>query len=295
MWSKLLYNQLWNIGFCRLTTSDFIASQTLPSIKWLNHSYKDRWFADPFIYKITEGEIVVFVEELPIENPKGIICELVIDRKTMRLKERYVMLELDTHLSYPAIIEENGRTYVYPENGQSGKLNLYEYDAVNHKLINPVCIVDEPLADSTIFRMGDYYYLCATKYPDTQEKVYLYKSNSLKGVYLPCSESPFNINKGCSRPAGDWILSNNELYRPAQDCIKRYGHSISMMSVDIKDNTVSENIMFSVIPVSWRYNLGIHTINFKDGFCVVDSFGYLHPVIARIIFFLINIKHKVGL
>ena len=295
MFSNLLYNQFWNIGFCQLTTSEFIKDQCLQPIKWLKHSYKDRWFADPFIYKVTENEIVVFVEELPIKNPKGIISELVIDRKTMGLKKRHVLLELDTHLSYPAIIIEDGRTYVYPENGQSGKLNLYEYDAINHKLINPICIVDEPLADSTIFRMGDYYYLCATKYPNTQEKVYLYRSNSLKGVYSSCSENPFNTDKGCSRPAGDWMVFNNKLFRPAQDCIKRYGHAITIMSVKLDEAVISESVMFSVNPVSRRYDLGIHTINFKEGLCVVDSFGYLHPLIARIVFFLIKVKHEIGL
>ena len=90
---KIKYNQYWNIGFCEQNPEELIRNKQLKSSRWLSHPYRDRWFADPFIYKVTDNEIVVFVEECPIENPKGIICELVIDRKSMQLKKRYVMLE----------------------------------------------------------------------------------------------------------------------------------------------------------------------------------------------------------
>ena len=109
---KLLYANNWNIGFCEQSPIELINSQSLKTIQWMKHSYRDRWFADPFIYKVTPDEIVVFVEECPIKAPKGILCELVIDRKTKRLKQRFVLLDLDTHLSYPAIIREGRKVYV---------------------------------------------------------------------------------------------------------------------------------------------------------------------------------------
>lgn len=295
MWSKLLYNQLWNIGFCYQSYTDLIQNQSLRQIKWLKHPYKDRWFADPFIYKVTDTEIVVFVEECSIEHPKGIICELVIEKDSMKLKERYVLLERDTHLSYPAIVEEDGLVFVYPENGQSGELNMYEYDSANHKLINPTRILNEAVADATILRNGEDYYMCATKYPDTQKKVYLYKSKSLKGPFIQCEKDPFNVGLDSSRPAGNWFVESKTLYRPAQDCVARYGSALSLMEVRLTGIQIEEKKIFSLQPVSWRYNLGIHTLNFKDGFCVVDGFGYLYPVIARLFFFCMKVKHKLGL
>ena len=150
----------------------------------MKHSYKDRWFADPFIYKVTEDEIIVFVEECNIYGkPKGILCELHVDRKSRKLKQRFVLLELETHLSYPAIIEYDGKTYVYPENGKSGKLNIYEYDENNHCLINPKCILSEAVADSTILQKEKLFYLIATKYPNTQEKAFVYQTDSIFGPY----------------------------------------------------------------------------------------------------------------
>lgn len=278
---KLLYAQNWNIGFCKQFPEALISSKSLERIQWLKHPYRDRWFADPFIYKVTDDEIIVFVEECPIENPKGIICELVIDRRTMRLKERYVLLELDTHLSYPAIIREEGKVYVYPENGFSGKLNIYEYDEAKHCLANPICILDEAVADASIIKTGGKYLLICTHYPDTQEKAYIYESASLFGPFKKISDNPFQTLLSCSRPGGNWIEVGKELYRPAQNCEIRYGGSLSIMKCKPVETVIVEEVCFEIQPVSRRYNLGIHTLNFYQDTCVIDGYGYSHPLFAK--------------
>lgn len=273
---KIQYNQFWNIGFCQQTPEELIREKALRPIQWLKHPYRDRWFADPFILKVTDSEIVVFVEECPMDNPKGIICELVIDRKTYRLKERYVMLEKETHLSYPAIIRHEGKVYVYPENGASGRLNIYEYDEANHRLVNPVCILDEAVADATIFQHGNAFYMTATKFPDTQKRLFLYRADSLFGPYRQVDVKPVQESLSCSRNGGDYFTAYGSLYRVAQNCSERYGGALSIMSVNSIES-YKENLEFGIKPDGGRYGLGLHTINFKDGFCVVDSFGYFFP------------------
>ena len=275
---KLKYDTNWNIGFSEINEHDLITKRSMGSVKWLRHPYKDRWFADPFILSYSESEIAVLVEECPIENPKGIICELVIDRKTMKLKTRYVLLELDTHLSYPAIVREEGKIYVYPENGASGSLKMYEYNADKHVLENPVCILNEAVADSTILKGGNgSFYLIATRFPKTQEEVYLYKSESLFGPYEATEAIPFEIERSCSRPAGSFFMSDSVLFRPAQNCAERYGAGISVMRCDLNENKLKEEKLMDLTPVSWKYSLGIHTLNFSGNLCVIDGAGYLQP------------------
>ena len=279
---KIQYNQYWNIGFCEQTPGALIHDRQLKPVSWLKHPYRDRWFADPFLYQVTEREIVVFVEECSMETPKGIICELVIDRLTMRLKERYVLLALDTHLSYPAYIHHNGKVYVYPENGASGKLNIYEYDEGNHKLIKPICILDEAVADATILEYEGRFYISATKYPDTQEKAYLYESYSLFGPYVQMVAAPYQSDIRCSRQGGNWLIVGNKIYRPAQDCGKRYGGALSVRETIGFPNGVREEEVFHMGPVKGRYSLGLHTINFMDGICVVDGYGHYKPILGKI-------------
>lgn len=292
--ARLLYPQNWNIGFVEQSVENLIVSKKIGCIRWMKHKYKDRWFADPFIYNVTDKEIVVFVEECPIsDTPKGILCELHVDRKTMHLLERYVLLELDTHLSYPAFIQKDGVTYVYPENGASGKLNIYEYDKSNHRLINPVCILDEAVADSTILVENGKFYLIATKAENPLEEAFLYSSDNIKGEYKMMSMQPVQARRTCSRPAGNWIQESCNIYRPAQDCGERYGGGINMMRIDSL-NPYVEVAAFSIRPVGHKYQLGIHTINSSTmaDLLVVDGYGYLHPYLYRIWNFMSNIKRR---
>ena len=280
--NKIQYAENWNIGFSEQTPTELLAKQSLNKIEWLKHPYKDRWFADPFIYKVTDAEIIVFIEECSIENAKGMLCELVVDKKLKILKERYVLLELDTHLSYPCIIKHKEKTYVYPENSASGKLNIYEYDEKYHRLINPITIIEEALADATIWKQDGMYYMLATKAPNVQEKAYLYKSTSLFGKFEQVRKSPIQLHKKCSRQGGDWFEVNDKLYRPAQDCVVRYGSALSIMQVDKQMNEYKEKLQFQLQPNTKKYQLGLHTLNFKDGICVIDAYGYLYPWLGSV-------------
>ena len=289
---KIQYNQYWNIGFCEQTPEELICDKQLKPVRWLKHPYRDRWFADPFIYKVTESEIVVFVEECPMENPKGIICELVIDRGSMSIKERHVMLKLDTHLSYPAIIRHEGKDYVYPENGVSGKLNIYEYDKVNHKLVNPICILDEAVADATIIKQDGYYYMSATKFPDTQKKAYLFGADSPFGPFKQVGEKPYQAAISCSRQGGNWLLVGGKIYRPAQDCIERYGAALTIMESKDLSRVIREEECFHIDPVQGRYGLGLHTINHCDGMCVIDGYGYYLSFLGKLYYSMRKLMSK---
>lgn len=82
-------SSFWNIGFCVLSPNTLLQERKLNSINWLKHSYRDCFFADPFIYDVTETEIIVFVEEFVFNRPPGLLVELRIDRKTMNILQRY--------------------------------------------------------------------------------------------------------------------------------------------------------------------------------------------------------------
>lgn len=271
----------WNIGFCDMSSEDFISKKCLGRVHWMKHDYKDRFFADPFILNVSQSDITVLAEEYIFDCPPGKIVELVVDRQTKRLKHRYEVLALPTHLSYPAIMNIDDTVWVYPENGAAGKLSIYRYDAVNHRLIEPHCILQGAVADATILRKenGDYL-LTATRYPDNQSCVFAYETRSLYDGFSLSDHSPFQRSSKYSRPAGNFFHAFGSVYRPAQDCSDRYGGGISVMRFD--PDTYRETFCFSIRPVSYRYSLGIHTINFAGTICVVDGYGYKYPTLGRI-------------
>lgn len=277
----LSYDSNWNIGFVEQDSDEFVHNQKFNKIEWMKHNFRDRWFADPFILEETADYLRVLVEEYPFDKRKGIIVELLVDRRTKKLLERKLLLELNTHLSYPAIFKYEGKVYVYPENGQSGELNMYEYDADSKSLINPVCVLKEAVADASIMKFNDKFYLVATKYPNTQKDCYLYCSDSLFGPFYSVSNEPLQTLIDRSRPAGNWIVIKDNVYRPAQNCKKNYGNGLSIMKVDVNKHT--DELLFQYYPNSFRYNLGFHTVNFLNNTAVVDGCGYSFPVIGRLL------------
>lgn len=174
---KYSNNQNWNIGFSQCTPEEFIEKKSLGRVVWMKHHYRDRFFADPFIWKVTDEAIFVFVEECEFEHPKGRLVELVVDAVTKELKERYVLLELDTHLSYPFILREDENVWVCPENGASGSWKSYLFDSKSHSLVNPQTIVQEGLTDASLCIENNQYWVMATKVPFTQQDAFLYHSS----------------------------------------------------------------------------------------------------------------------
>lgn len=281
---KYLNNQNWNIGFVRLTPKELVEKRSLGRVEWMKHHYKDRFFADPFIYSVSEERIIVFVEELEFDKPIGRLSELEVDAKTKRLISKHTLLELDTHLSYPAIIRQGDEVFVCPENGASGKLSLYKYNAANHRLDFVKIIIDKSLADATIKQVGNQFYMFATKVPSTQEDLYLYKSIHIDREYSEVGL--ISYGRMNSRPGGDLFEVANTLYRPAQNCSKRYGGAVEIMKVlECSSNIYREEHYLSLNPSSFRYNLGLHTINFHNNLCVIDGYGYLYPLIGRFLHF----------
>ncbi len=278
---RIRYNQLWNIGFCEQSISEVFQEYSLRKIRWLKHPYRDRWFADPFLLDVNDDTIIIFVEERLIEGDKGYLSELLIERKTLKLLERKVILEQESHLSYPAIVRFENSVYVYPENALGGALKIYSYDPTNHCLVNPRIILDESVADATIFNYGGHFYIIATKYPNSQEDAFLYKADKIDGPYKQVSSLPIQNDRSCSRPAGNLFTYNGVLFRPAQDCSKNYGGGLSIMMIN-NLSPYDEQLILKVKPESVRYNLGIHTFNCSDNLIVVDGCGYLSPLLGRV-------------
>ena len=70
----------WEIGFVE-GGLDAVMGQDPLKVNWLQHGYKDRWFADPFVLDVSDSEIWVLVEEYRYETKKeGLLCWLLIDK-----------------------------------------------------------------------------------------------------------------------------------------------------------------------------------------------------------------------
>lgn len=263
----------YNIGFIDGDIDSIIKGEPI-NVNWLKHSYKDRWFADPFIINVTENEIIVLVEEWYDPINRGRISKLIIDKQSLCLKDTIVLLELDTHLSFPAIIRKGNDIYIYPENSEANKLTEYKYIIKEDRLEYSSILADGPLTDAIQTEFGGEKYLFSTKLPDANGKhlgIYKWDYNAQK--YIFSEEYIYKDNLG--RSAGDFFRFEEKIYRPSQVSIKSYGDAVSIQEVSFSP---TEGWRFNEIRRIYSphpyLNLGFHTFNTYNGLIVVDACGY---------------------
>ena len=215
-------------------------------------------------------------EEFEYATAKGRIAELIIDKYSYELKDMKIILELDTHLSFPAILRENGRLFVYPESWNSGSLCLYEYKGRGLELEFVKMICDESMADAIITEQFGDKMLISTKEND---RLRFYKYDNNKHGFVFSQEMEFD--QVTARNAGDFFDYNGKTYRPAQVCKKRYGEATEIQEV-IKEEKGYKFIpykrLYSPHP---KYNIGLHTINSYKSNTVIDVHGWNNPTVVK--------------
>lgn len=266
----------WNIGFAECTPECAVHDpKGLTSrIKWLEHGFDDRFFADPFILDVIDGRLHVLAEERAYDNNKGRIVLLEIDIRTGKLKDACEVLKNGSHLSYPFIIRHENHIFIVPESGSKGSLDLYRYDPASRKACFIMTLLPHPLIDATLFSHGGYWWLMAG---DLRRKcnsnLWIYRSRGLTGEYTLIDGNPFIRDESSARPAGGIFRIGGDLFRPSQNSRKGYGSSVKLNRIcELSENGYREEPVAELTPPpDHHYRNGIHTLNFHKGFCVVDG------------------------
>lgn len=275
----------YNIGFIEVTPDEFIKNKGFgkEKVRWLKHGFSDRWFADPFIIHVDDKIIIVLAEEKEY-GKLGRLVKLTVDRNSKKLIGRSVILDLSTHLSYPNPIGYEGETYIYPENSQSGALSIYRYNNDSElKFIKT--LIDQPLNDSSIVKNpadGKYYLIATNTNLSPHNHTLMFVSDSIMGEWKQLSEAPIITDDRLARPGGNFFKVDNKIFRPAQDCNGEYGNSLHIMEVE-SIYPWKEKEVFHLVPNSYKYSRGLHTLNFhQSGIAVIDGNGYAYPVLGRL-------------
>ncbi len=274
--TRLSYNR-WNIGIIEKDLMNILFDKTEDyTVNWVKHNYTDRFFADPFIYSVDKDTIKILVEELLYKDKKGRITLLTVDRKSYVLLKRDVLLEQPYHLSYPFISTDNdGNISVMPEASMSGEFSRYSFDGSKLSLVNQNVVITEPLCDATIVYYQNQYYLFGTKRSNEPNcKLYIYYSDNIEGPYVAHKANPVLVDSSIARPAGAMFVDEKgQLYRVSQKNDNFYGETVNLTRIDVLDHdNFSETLIKRLPKHLGRYKHGFHTINSKDGLCVVDGY-----------------------
>ena len=80
---------------------NFQSAVDFAKVQWVKFpSYKKNWVADPFLFSIFDNTIEILVEEMCEDEGKGRLSKLCIDKKSGKLLDKKVILDLPSHLSF---------------------------------------------------------------------------------------------------------------------------------------------------------------------------------------------------
>lgn len=267
----------WRIGIVENSLEGIVNGEEL-RVQWPSNPFHDRWFADPFVLSVDGDEVTLLVEDYRYAEGQGRISRIIVDRKRGAIVSCKTILR-GGHYSFPAILREDGKVYLYPEQSRQGKLELFEYCPETETCEYVQTLSEEPLTDAIIYK-GVVY---STRLPEPNGKRLLTKPTpnpalrrqvplnapssrlALKGRASSNIE-PETLNQPktivfdecIARNAGDFFEVNGVTYRPAQECNRWYGNGLSIQKYE--DGAFTE---VRRIP-------GMHTLNSFQGVTVVD-------------------------
>ena len=257
---KDLGTQSWAIGFVRGGMRAIMESDHF-DVDWVKMP-DERWYADPFVLDVTDEEILLLVEDYAYATKKGIISLLHINRATMEVVSRKVLLELPTHLSFPAIWRKDGHIYVYPESALSGRLDMYEFHPQTETLTFVKTICDDVVWDSYITEaFGEPLMFTAAHNDNILD---IYKWDDTKERFI--SNQQIASENPNSRMGGAVFEYKGEWYYPTQNCETTYGGAIDIKRLNVVGGKLKvEGVVKHFESKNKRYPIGLHTLNEYKG------------------------------
>lgn len=271
-----LRRRFYIIGYGSTNDINFFVDSKPKNVRWIKfRDYKINWFADPYILSETDSFIEFLVEEWIEDEQKGRLTKFSYEKRSGKIFNKKIILDLKTHLSFPSIVREGNIFYICPENAASGKQKIYQYNLEKALLENPITIINEALLDVNIVKIDNNYYAFGIKLLEDNKcdnyKLRIYRSDNLLGHYEFYQEIDNNLAQ--ERGAGSLFWYRNKLIRPVQNCEGDYGCNVIFKEVILKDGVFRENVIGGIFP-NCIYPEGLHTFNTFNSTYVIDSMAY---------------------
>lgn len=237
--------------------------------KQLLHPKKNIFYADGFLLS-NENKNYCICEKYDYLKEKGSLVLIEIDES---FNKETVLLETSHHHSYPYTFEYNSTIYIIPETAADNCLKLYQLNKDKTLALVSTIIENFAAVDSSIVYHDNYFWLfCGDKNDYPNEKLFLFYSPVLEGPYIPHIHNPIKVNPAGSRNAGNIILENDNIIRPAQYSVNFYGEKIILNKVEkLTPTSYSESyegeISAQTLQKDWK---GIHTISTNKSLLLID-------------------------
>lgn len=238
---------------------------------------KDEFWADPFLFHHNNIDYLFF-ENYSYTTKRGKISCGVLENN--ELKDVIDILDLDYHLSFPFIFEEDGEIFLMPESSENKTLEIYRAVDFPVKWETYTTAFEGEAVGDAFFHTDDeqqkwlFLNKQAAKNSPMNSELFIYKVNSLRlNDLVPHKQNPVLIDARVARNGGAIFKYNNELYRPSQRNIDGiYGRALNINKIEKLTINEYQETTVQIIESDFDKELmGIHHLHQCNGKFVFDA------------------------
>ena len=273
---KIFYTAKWNVGVVKMPIAEFLKGSKNIDVTWMTEPEGKSFYADPFAL-MNNDHIEIYFEEFVDNQKKGVISKTVFLNNSFSAAKK--LFESSIHVSYPYLLNHNGKQFCIPETHQSNEIALYEIQ--NEQLKKLRSLVDNFAGvDATIVEWNNRMWMFCTNKLGKKADVdlYIFHADDLFGEWKSHQLNPVKSDRGSARPGGTPFINNGKLYRPSQDCGNTYGGRVVINEIiQLDENNFEEKAIAFVEPsqLNGKYNEGAHTLSSAGNYTVIDAKRYV--------------------
>jgi hypothetical protein len=260
----------WTIGVAAGSLGDVIQRGRV-SAAWLVGQPLDRFYADPFPIGPDGDGVRLLAEEYRYRAGRGTLVDLTLARDgTVRASRTW--LATPGHLSYPFLLRAPDGLFCVPEAASTGRVAAYSVDTATAAAVTLIDGV--AAADATIVEHeGRWFLFCTNRDDETQTDLHVFVADGWRGPWTPHPLNPVKSDARSSRPGGALFTMDGRLYRPAQNCSRRYGGGLTINRVlELSPTRFREEPALKLGPDEGSpWPDGLHTINGCGAVTLVDG------------------------
>ena len=270
---RLFRHEIWNIGIIKKPIHTIVERGLENEIFWLPQTESGIFFADPFGI-FFNGDLYILCEKFMYTKGIGQLTSIRITQDGI-VEEQELDLHFSFHTAYPFLFCYDNHVYCVPETSLCSEVRLYRASKFPTKweyMCSPIRGIRA--VDVTVFHYNALWWMWFTDgTTGPNSDLYLWYSEHLFSKWIPHPSNPIKRCSFSSRSAGTPYVYNGRLFRPAQDCSRRYGAAITVNEITVLDTArYEEKIVARIAPNRYfPYSKGLHTLSSVDQYTLIDA------------------------
>ncbi len=269
---SVFFYEHWMVGVIDQPITNALTWGEAPPIRWIAPFTKNYYLADPFPWPGSNDTLLCEVYNMDTQLGRISILGLNADSVAVSVDAKF---PVPGHLSFPFLFMQSDTLFAMPESSAARRLEILRWDEEGAVWVHHAIVFDDlAVADAALYEKDGLFWISYTEIlPDPHDNLHLIYATSLAGPWVPHAANPVQRGRGHSRNGGGVFEVNGKLYRPAQDCMRRYGGALRVMEITEWTTTAySEREVTHITPTSAAYPDGFHSlVAWGDDKCLVDG------------------------